>query len=80
METKFFVAEAYRYAESKNWEYRLTGMYNTIEAAKQAYHARLGAIIKNTNDAVMVILFDSFGVKIDSDHVVTMPESEVYAE
>lgn len=80
METKFFVAEAYRYAESKSWEYKLTGMYNTLEAAKQAYHARLGAIIKATNDVAMVILYDSFGVKIDSDYVVTEPESKVYAE
>lgn len=79
METKFFVAETYRYAESKNWEYRLTGMYDTLEAAKQAYHARLGALIKNTNDHVMVILYDSFGVRIDSDYVSTNVEPETEA-
>lgn len=38
METKYFVARAYRYKESGNWEYSLVGMYNTLSAAKQAWH------------------------------------------
>lgn len=81
METKFFVMEAYRYAESKNWEYSLKGMYNDLNEAKQVYHSRLGAIIKNTNDFVMVILYDSFGTKILSDFVDTHVEpEEVVAE
>lgn len=74
METKFFVVEAYRYKESKKWEYALKGMYDTLEAAKQVYHSRLGAIIKDSNDFAMVILFDSFGTKIESDFVDTHVE------
>ncbi len=76
METKFFVVEAYRYKESKKWEYTLKGMYDTIEAAKQVYHSRLGAIIKDSNDFAMVILFDNFGTKIQSDYVDTHTEPE----
>lgn len=80
METKFFVAEAYRYTESGNWEYSLKGMYDDLTVAKQMYHSRLGALIKNTNDFVMVILYDSFGNKILSDfvdtHVEPTPEPE----
>ncbi len=76
METKFFVAEAYRYRESQKWEYSLKGMYTDLTAAKQAYHARLGAIIKATNDFAMVILYDSFGNKIMSDFVDTTTEPE----
>lgn len=76
METKFFVVEAYRYKESKSWEYSLKGMYDDLTVAKQMYHSRLGAIIKDTNDFVMVILFDSFGNKIMSDFVDTTTEPE----
>lgn len=74
METKFFVTEAYRYAESKKWEYSLKGMYDDLTTAKQVYHSRLGAIIKASNDYAMVILFDSFGNKIQSDFVDTHVE------
>lgn len=79
METKYFVAEAYRYAESKKWEYALKGMYDDLAAAKQAYHARMAAIVKPTNDICMVIIYDSYGNRIDSDFVSTYvePESEV---
>ena len=78
METKFFVAEAYRYKEGGNWEYSLKGMYNDLATAKQMYHSRLGALIKNTNDFVMVILYDSFGNRIEWDFVdsTTEPEPE----
>ena len=74
METKFFVMEAYRYKESGKWEYNLKGMYDDLNAAKQVYHARLGAIIKDSNDFAMVILYDSFGNKIQSDFVDTHVE------
>ena len=77
METKFFVMEAYRYAESKNWEYSLKGMYDSLEAAKQMYHSRMGAIIKSTNDFAMVILYDSFGNKIMSDYVDTSTQPSI---
>lgn len=84
METKYFVAEAYRYAESKKWEYKMTGSYDTLLAAKQAYHSRMAAIIKPSNDIAMVIIFDSFGNKILSDfdttYVEPEPEEETEAE
>lgn len=69
METKYFVARAFRYAnEGHAWEYNLVGMYNDISSAKQAFHDNMGRIIKSTNDFAMVILFDSFGNKIMSDY------------
>lgn len=71
METKFFVVEAYRYKESKSWEYKMVGMYSDLVTAKQAYHSRLGAIIKASNDFAMVMLYDNFGNKISSDYVDT---------
>ena len=74
METKYFVAEAYRYAESKKWEYQISGVYDTLEDAKQAYHARGGAIIKKSNDHAMIIIYDSYGNRIDSDYVNTYVE------
>ena len=67
METKYFVCRAFRYKESKNWEYKMVGMYNDVSAAKQAYYSNMGAIIKDSNDFAMVILFDSYGNKILSD-------------
>ena len=81
METKYFVAEAYRYAnESHGWEYKISGVYDTLENAKQAYHSRGGAIIKATNDHAMVIIYDSYGNKIMSDYVNTYVEPEPEAE
>ena len=68
METKYFVVRAYRYKSSGNWEYNLVGMYDTISAAKQSYHDAMGKIIKSTNDFAMVIMFDSYGNKIESDY------------
>jgi len=73
-EIKYFVAEAYRYADSKNWEYSIKGVYDTIEEAKQQFHARMGAIIKDTNDHAMVIVYDSLGNKVMSDFVDTVEE------
>ena len=74
METKYFVVEAYRYAASHKWEYRMVGMYDDIAAAKQSYHARMGAIIKASNDFVMVLLYDQYGNKIMSDYLDTYVE------
>ena len=68
METKYFVVRAFRYRESKKWEYKLVGIYDTITDAKQAYYSNMGSIIKSTNDFAMCILFDSFGNPIDSDY------------
>lgn len=77
METKYFVARAYRYKESGNWEYSLVGMYDTLSAAKQAYHNAMAAIIKSTNDMAMAIIYDSFGNYVDSDFDSTVePEPE----
>ena len=80
METKYFVAEAYRYAESKKWEYKISGVYDTLEDAKQAYNSRGGAIIKKTNDHAMGIIYDSYGNKIMSDYVISYVEPEPEAE
>lgn len=74
METKYFVARAFRYKESRNWEYKLVGMYDTLSTAKQAYHSNMGAIIKDSNDITMVIIYDSFGNLIQSDFDTTYVE------
>ena len=71
---KYFVAEAYRYAESKKWEYSIKGIYDTLDEAKQQFHSRLGAIIKDTNDHAMVIVYDSLGNRVMSDFVDTVEE------
>ena len=71
---KSFVAEADRYAESKKWEYSIKGIYDTLDEAKQQFHSRLGAIIKDTNDHAMVIVYDSLGNKVMSDFVDTVEE------
>lgn len=76
METKYFVARAYRYKESGSWEYSLVGMYSDLSAAKQAFHDNMGRIIKNTNDIAMCIIFDSFGNRVDSDFDTTYVEPE----
>ena len=82
METKYFVVRCYRYKASGNWEYSLVGMYATLSAAKQAFHAALGSIIKDSNDFASAILFDSFGNKYESDFDDTHvdPEPEPNAE
>lgn len=74
METKYFVARAYRYCESGSWEYKMVGMYDTLSEAKQAFHSNMGAIIKATNDICMCIVFDSFGNRIDADFDETVEE------
>ena len=78
METKYFVARAFRYAESGNWEYKICGMYDTLSEAKQAYYSNMGSIIKDSNDFAMVILYDIFGNKLlsDFDQRVIEPEPE----
>ena len=76
MEQKYFVARAFRYKESGNWEYSLVGMYPNESAARQAFHSNMAAIIKDTNDICMVILYDSYGNKIMSDFISTVePEA-----
>ena len=60
----------------------MVGMYNDLSSAKQAFHSNMAAIIKATNDIAMVIIFDSYGNKIDSDFNSTYvaPEPEPNAE
>jgi len=76
MDQKFFVVRAYRYKASGNWEYNIVGMYDTISAAKQAYYATLGSIIKASNDFAMAIVYDNFGNKILADYDDTHVEPE----
>lgn len=82
MEIKYFVVEAYRYRASGGWEYALKGMYDTLSAAKQAYHSRLAAIIKQSNDHAMVVVVDSYGNRImgDYDNTAVTPEPEPEVE
>lgn len=68
METRYFVAEAYRYKASGNWEFKAVNSFNNLYDAKNSFHARKAAITKESNDFVMVILFDMFGNKIMSDY------------
>ena len=74
METKYFVARAYRFRESGSWEYKIVGMYDDLSTAKQAFHSNMGSIIKQSNDLAMCIIFDSFGNKIDADFDATLDE------
>lgn len=76
MEQKFFVARAFRYRKSGAWEYQLVGMYDTLSEAKQSFHSNMGAIIKDSNDLCMTIIFDSYGNRIDSDFSSTYVEPE----
>lgn len=78
METKYFVARAFRYAESGNWEYKMVGMYGTLSEAKQAYYANMGSIIKDSNSFAMCVLYDCYGNLIisDYDQRVIEPEPE----
>ena len=82
METKFFVVEAYRYKASGNWEYKMNGMYDSLKQAKSIFHARCSAIIKDTNDFCMVMLYDNWGNRIEIDVVDTSeaPEPEPVEE
>lgn len=78
MDTKYFVAEAYRYKASGNWEFKAVNSYDTLYDAKNAFHARKAAITKDSNDFAMVILFDMYGNKIltdfDNTHEEPAPE------
>lgn len=76
MEKRYFVARAFRYKESGNWEYKLVGMYDDVSTAKQAYYSNMGSIIKDTNDFAMVILYDSYGNKVMADYDSTYVEPE----
>ena len=68
MNTKYFVAEAYRYKASGNWEFKAVNSYDTLYDAKNAFHARKAAITKDSNDFAMAILFDMFGNKVLADY------------
>lgn len=76
MEQKYFVFRAYRYRESGNWEYKVVGMYDSLSEAKQAFHSNMGAIIKQSNDLCMCIIFDSFGNPVESEFDSTYVEPE----
>lgn len=80
METKFFVVRAYRYRESQKWEYQLVKMCDTLDEAKQVYHANMGSIIKESNDFAMCIIIDSFANKVDGDYSDTHVEEVVESE
>lgn len=81
MDEKYFVVEVYRHKDSKNWEYKASGSYNSKYDAKNAFHARKAAITKDSNDFAMVKAFDRFGNDIiepdwDDTYVEPTPEQE----
>lgn len=78
METKYFVAEAYRYRASGNWEFKAVNSFDSLYDAKNSFHARKAAITKESNDFAMVILFDMFGNRVmaDYDNTATEPQDE----
>ena len=80
MNTKYFVAEAYRYKASGNWEFKAVNSYDTIYDAKNAFHARKAAITKDSNDFAVVVLFDMYGnmkmSDFDDTHEAPEPNEE----
>lgn len=79
METVFFLMRAFRYKESGKWEYKLINMYPDIPSVKQAYFSNMAAIIKDTNDFAMCVIFDNWGNRIEADYLDThenVPDSE----
>lgn len=76
METKYFVAEAYRYKTSGKWEFKAVNSFDTLYDAKNSFHARKAAITKDTNDFAMVILFDMFGNRVMADFDSTVEDPE----
>lgn len=76
MEMKYFVSEEYRYRESGKWESKMSGAYDSLYEAKQAFHNRKAAITKATNDFAMVIVFDMYGNKVMADYDDTSVEPE----
>lgn len=76
MGVKYFVARAFRYKESKNWEYKVVGMYDDLSSAKANFHGTMSAMIKDTNDFAMAILYDSMGnvYATDNDDTSVTPE------
>ena len=76
MDTIYFVAEAYRYKESDNWEFKAVNRYSSLYDAKNAFHARKAAITKASNDFAMKILFDMYGNRIMADFDDTHEEPE----
>lgn len=75
-ETKYFVIECYRHADSHNWEYRHDGMFSDLSLAKNKLHERGAAIMKSSNDFAMVMLVDSWGTTIEKDFINTYEEPE----
>lgn len=80
METKFFVLRAYRHKDSGNWEYSLVKMCDTLDEAKQVYHANMGSIIKESNDFAMCVIVDSYSNKVDGDYSDTHTEKPAAEE
>lgn len=77
---KYFVAEAYRYRASGNWEYKVSGSFDTLYEAKNKFHERKAAITKDSNDYTLVVVFNARGNVIYSDFDDTRtpePEPEV---
>lgn len=68
MNVKYFIVEVYRYRASGNWEFKTQNMYDDLYTAKNAFHARKAAITKDSNDFMMVMLFDMYGNVVKTDY------------
>lgn len=51
-------------------------MCEDIDEAKQVYHSNMAAIVKQTNDFAMCVVFDNFGNRVDGDFSDTHTEPE----
>ena len=76
MDKKWFVATAYRYRESGKWEFKAVNSYDSLYAAKNAFHERKAAITKDSNDFALAVLFDMYGNMVLSDFDDTHTEPE----
>lgn len=58
----YFVSSYLHHKDNNGWVFKVENRYDTIDAAKKAYHTLLGSYINTTPwDQVSVILTDAFG-------------------
>ena len=79
MGTVFFITEQYRYAASGNWEYKMVSKETDENVARSKFHARCAAVMKESNDFAMVIMYDNWGNRIlwDVYDATDKPQPEI---
>lgn len=76
MKEMYFVSWFLHNAKNDGWAYKVENKYQTIDAAKKAFHTLLGNYVgSDTYDSVAVILTDSLGNTIQSEFWLA-PEPE----